>query len=218
MKKTLVVLLLALSIVGLKAQEAKPDVLDLVYDLQKWKKDGKQMKLVWWIPTVYWQIALEQSPGVSQSQIDDIVAAVEQYTFIAAIDGRIGPYGLNYEDNIALNIIDNKGEKINPLSVDAMSSQTKTVLSVLKPVLSNTIGQMGQNMQFFVFDCCDAEGKLLGNPTEEGLFKVVNNGDLFEWRLPLGSLTPKKTCPVDGEKLNGSWVYCPWHGEKLVKN
>ena len=41
--------LLALTALGLNAQQAQPDVLDLVSDLQKCKKDGRQMKLVWWI-------------------------------------------------------------------------------------------------------------------------------------------------------------------------
>lgn len=49
MKRKVLSLLLALTTTGLNAQQAQPDVLDLVSDLQKWKKDGRQMKLVWWI-------------------------------------------------------------------------------------------------------------------------------------------------------------------------
>jgi len=50
---------------------------------------------------------------------------------------------------------------------------------------------------------------------QEGGFSVDLEGKAYTWRLPLGALLTRKTCPVDGEKLSGAWKFCPWHGKTL---
>jgi hypothetical protein len=56
----------------------------------------------------------------------------------------------------------------------------------------------------------------LADPLSEGSLSIRIGEQSFDWKLPLGSLMPPKMCPKDKEILNGAWIYCPWHGEKLV--
>ncbi|WP_291871339.1 hypothetical protein [Maribacter sp.] len=72
-------------------------------------------------------------------------------------------------------------------------------------------------MEFYVFTDVDEKGNKILDPTSESNFSVFYNGDSFNWRLPLGSLIPKKRCPLDDEMLNGSWKFCPWHGKELLE-
>ena len=51
---------------------------------------------------------------------------------------------------------------------------------------------------------------------QEGSFTVKMMDETYNWRLPLGSLLPKKVCRTCGESLNGAWKFCPWDGTKLT--
>ena len=86
---------------------------------------------------------------------------------------------------------------------------------MMRPVLSNMLGPMGENMRFFLFPAVDGSGTEIANPTSQNHFAVQLGDHHFRWRLPLGSLLPPKACPDDGQVLNGAWNYCPWHGTKL---
>ena len=48
-----------------------------------------------------------------------------------------------------------------------------------------------------------------------GNFKVDIANESFVWKLPLVSLMEEKICPVDQQKMEGNWIFCPFHGEKL---
>ena len=85
----------------------------------------------------------------------------------------------------------------------------------MKPVLVNMLGPMGEHMEFFFFPRTSASGQPIADAKAEGSFRFGVGKDVYDWRLPLGSLLPQKTCPVDGERLSGAWEYCPWHGKKL---
>ena len=77
------------------------------------------------------------------------------------------------------------------------------------------IGPMGQNMHVFLFPAKDKKGQDIAAAKREGFFSVKLDKREFKWRLPLGSLLRQKVCSVDGEKLNGAWKFCPWHGTEL---
>lgn len=86
---------------------------------------------------------------------------------------------------------------------------------MMGPVLVNMLGPMGQNMHFFLFSSKKKNGQEIAVAKREGAFSVKLDKREFKWRLPLGSLLPPKVCPIDGEKLNGAWKFCPWHGVAL---
>jgi len=71
-------------------------------------------------------------------------------------------------------------------------------------------------MALFYFPGTTDQGKRIASTTQEGTFSVEVGDQVFAWRTPLGSVLPKKVCPVDGEEMSGAWTYCPLHGEKLT--
>ena len=87
--------------------------------------------------------------------------------------------------------------------------------ALLKPMLSNMLGPMGKNFNFYVFPGMTKDKKLIANAKAESNFTVQNGEEAFKWRLPLGSLLPPKTCAKCGEKLNGAFKFCPYDGTPL---
>jgi hypothetical protein len=80
---------------------------------------------------------------------------------------------------------------------------------------------MGQNIQFLFFSGTNKMAKPIAYPLSSGSFSVVlskiieGKDDVFEWKLPLTTLSPPKFCPVGKERVQANWKYCPWHGVKL---
>jgi hypothetical protein len=77
------------------------------------------------------------------------------------------------------------------------------------------IGPMEQHIYFVLFDATTPSGHPLADPLCPGKLSLHMMGESHDWRLPLGSLLPKKECPVGGGSLHGAWEYCPRHGMKL---
>jgi len=88
---------------------------------------------------------------------------------------------------------------------------------MIKPVIVNTLGPLGQNMHFFLFPAKNKSGRNIADAKKGGVFSVRLGEREFKWRLPLGSLLPPKICPRCGEKLSGAYKYCPYDGTPLKK-
>lgn len=202
------------------AQDVKVDINALIQETQKMSQSADKMNLIWWIPEDFWRVSLEQNPNISAAQIEEFIKLLHPYTVILAIDGKIGPFGgVTYESESTIRnnirLIDIQGNNYRPLSIETITADMKNLLSMMKPVFVNMLGPMGQNMHFFLFPHKNQAGQEIADAKKEGAFSVKLDKSKFKWRLPLGSLLPPKICPVDGEKLSGSWKFCPWHGVEL---
>ena len=173
------------------------------------------MKMVWWIPTKYWEISTRGNSSVSSDVLKEIEEIVDGYSLFATLDMDISSFGMDYNDSTVIKLVDANGKEYFPLTEDEMPEKLGNMIAMLTPTLARMIGPIGENMQFHVFLNQDEQKKDLLIPDAKGNFSVKMNGESFDWRLPLGSLVPHKTCPVDNEHLNGSWMYCPHHGSKL---
>ncbi|MEO9966765.1 MAG: hypothetical protein ABJF11_13290 [Reichenbachiella sp.] len=218
MKKILIgIALISLSFHPTFSQEQQVDIMDLIRDLQQWKKEDSNMKMVWWIPTKYWEITAKGTPNFTPEALEEIISSVDDYTIMACLDGNIGTLGFTYQETTEIKIIDKDGIEYQSIDKTTLPDNTNNLLNILKPTLANMIGQMGQNIEFYVFSNKKINGDAVLDPETAGKFSVVFNGHKFNWRLPLGSLVPRKKCPKGDELHSGSWSYCPWHGSKLVK-
>ena len=219
--QTLIVTLVFVGAADLSfAQDTGTDVNALVQETQKMSKSADEMTIVWWIPEEFWQISFSQSPNMTPEQAEEFVTVLRPYMIIVAIDGTIGSYGgVTYkpEQTVreSIRLIDKRGTSYPPLNDDQIDAGAKDLLATMKPDFENMLGPMGKNMHFILFPSKNKRGREIVTATKEGHFSVNFGGREFKWRLPLGSLLPLKTCPIDGEKLNGAWKFCPWHGKKL---
>lgn len=199
------------------AQQHNVDIVDFIKEIQIIKKVDSNMKMVWWIPTEYWNISTKGSPLATKEALEEIENAIGDYTIFAALDGDIGVGRINYKDTVKIKIVVPNNEEFLPMENDEISKETKNILRTLKPVFVNMIGDMGRNLNFYVFQNMDSAGNRILTPQNNGSFTVKLNDEDFQWILPLDSFVPKKKCPIDKKEMSGSWNYCPWHGEILIE-
>lgn len=202
-------------------QDNKIDLNELINDSQIHAGDQGEIKLNWWIPTEFWRATFQNEPGIPDYQVDEFIDILKPYSIFAVIDGEIGAFGgVTYaplseiEKNIVM--IGTDGKEHKPLKYAELSQDVQNFLSMFKPVLINMIGQMGENMHFFVFEDLTKTGKRVADPTTEGQLQVNVLDEEYVWKTPLPALLPPKYCPIDKEEMKGSWKYCPYHGEELL--
>ena len=206
--------------VNVGAQDFKVSINKLTAETQQLSESPDNLKLVWWIPIEFWEAVFEQDKNMPKDQADQILQVFQQYTLLSTIDGTIGTFGdISYKTKKqifnSLEIVDNNNNSYFPLREEIIDQQTKDVIDYIKPVLSNMLGKMGENMYFFLFQKEDNPKDRILNPIKEEKFTVKLGGEELHWSLPLSSLLKPKKCPVDNEFMNGAWKFCPFHGVKL---
>jgi hypothetical protein len=227
---TLVVLAFyALCIPVLGQEASKPASSAADFDMSAFIKETQQsvnepgfIGLVWWIPTQYWEISAERS-GTPEEKAKERFAPLRKYTLIVVVVGKIGIGNINYisepEIRDATTLHDSEGNVYQP--VQQLSGDAQGLVTIIKPLFGNMMGQMGQNIQMLFFPATNKMAKPIADPTSSGNFtvtlsKIVAGKDkILEWRLPLTTLSPPKYCPVGKERVQANWKYCPWHGVRL---
>ena len=220
-RKTIIIALFILGLFSVSiGQTKKIDINALIEETQKKSEAPDEMTLIWWIPEAFWKVNFEQDGEITPKQAEDFMKILRPYNVLVVIDGKIGTFGtITYKTETTvrsnIQIIDGQGNAYRPLTDDKVSSEAKTMLSMMKPILVNMLGPLGQNMHFVLFPSKNTKSEDIINVTKEGSFLVKLDNREFKWRFPLGSLLARKVCPVDGEMYNGAWKFCPWHGNEL---
>lgn len=223
-KKILIVILLFfVSINKLVAQDFKVNINKLTEETQQLSESNDKMRLVWWIPVEYWEAIFTQDQTISKLEADKMLSILEKYTMLAIIDGDISESGtISYVDRDEtfnkLVVIDKNKNEYTPLLEEEIDLDTKNMVAIMKPILGNMLGRLGENMHFFLFQKRDNPLEKIVDPKNKELFEVKVSEERFVWKLPLGALLKPKLCPVDNQPLDGSWDYCPYHGSKLTTN
>lgn len=179
-----------------------------------------KMEMIWYMPSSFWEISMLQDPSMTAEDAMNMVELTKDYELVAVVQGNIGNFGgITYEplEKLRSDItVTYAGEKLQLLDKDDYSPDLSSFLSIMKPMLVNMFGPMGENMHFMVFN--SSEDNLLPiDLTSNHDFKIALDGFNAELNLPLNSLLKEKKCPVDGAFHSGKWEYCPYHGKKLVK-
>jgi hypothetical protein len=221
--KTKIVTLFIFSLYSYLSFSQKPsiDYNKFVQETQKNASGPGKVNIVWWIPIEFWDITLHNNKSLSDDQIKKFIDELKPYSIFAVVDadvGALGGFTYNSVDNIrnSIVLIDNDKKSYKPLEYKNLDPNIQNLLSTLKPILKNAMGQLGENMNFFVFTDKKSNNKRVSDPYLKGNVQINIKDKIYKWRTPLGSLLPMKICPKDGEAMNGAWDYCPWDGEKLV--
>lgn len=225
MKNKILIPLLIFLVVSTKlsGQDFKVNINKLTEETQQLSESPDTMRLVWWIPTEFWQTIFEQDNAITRLEADEMLNNFEKYTMVAVIDGDIKDDGtITYKTEETtfknLTVIGNDKVEYTPLYYDEIDEATSNLISIMKPMLGNMLGALGQNMHFYLFQKRDNPLDKIVNPINKESFTVKLDSDNFNWSLPLGSLLKPKKCPEDNKLHNGAWNYCPYHGKKLEIN
>ncbi len=210
---------LVFSVAG-PAMAQEVDLTALIRETQNLPQKAGKITLVWWIPDEFWTVSLRQRKS-TEAQIEAVLKAVRPYMIVAVVDGAVGAFGgVTYqsEDQIraSTRLVDSQGTSYVPRTTDEINADIRNMLVMMKPVLANMLGPLGQNLHFLVFSGKTASGARIANAMEKGSFKVKLDEQEFKWRLPVDALLPGKVCPGCQEACKGSWNFCPWCGTKLV--
>ena len=212
-------LVFSLAAMPLDGQESV-NINALIQETQQMSDAPNEITLVWWLPEQFWEASLSQNPAIIPAQIEDFLAVVRPYTIIAVVDGTMGPFGgVTYTSEQAIRhsvvVRDTRGRRHSPLPESEVSPDTAILLGMMKPMVTNMLGPVGENMHFLVFQS-EARGRRpIADPTDEGVLSVSIAGTEFVYRLPLGSLLPPKYDPRTGERFPGNYEYNPYTGTML---
>ena len=203
------------------AAQGDPSITGLLREIQKQSDSRGKITQVWWFPEEFWTLSFRQSGSFNVEQQEAFLKAVRPYLVLAVSDGKIGPLGgAEFIDaaslRATLQVLDGSGRSYAPLADEQLTADVKNLGALLKSMLVNMLGALGQGTHMFFFPSAASDGTAIAAATKEGGFAVRVGEEFFKWRLPLGSLLPLKTCPEDGERMSGAWKYCPWHGKVLI--
>ena len=223
MKKIVLLFILYCSIIASNAQEFKVNINKLTEETQQVSESPDKMQLIWWIPTDFWKAVFDQDNNIPKDQASTMLSHLEKYTMIVAVDGDIdvnGDITYHSEQDIfnKLKISDDKNESFKPLLYDEIDLDTQQLINIMKPMLGQMLGKVGENMHFFMFQKREDPLYKIVDPVHSKTFEVMVDNEKFKWNLPLSSLLKPKRCSVDNKHLDGAFMYCPYHGTKLISN
>jgi len=193
-----------------------------IKETQNSKSESGKISIAWWIPIEFWELTFQRDKSMSEIQINEFVKLLKPYTIFAIVDGKIGLFGgIEYTpvDSIlnTIELIDKDSIAHKPLKTEELNAGIENLLLVFKPILKNMMGQIGENMNFYVFKDENDKKLRIADPYIEGHVRLNYYTQKKQWRTPLGSLLPLKKCTIDNELMNGAWKYCPWHGIELIQ-
>lgn len=220
-KFNLVLSLMFLFLTTLQAQE-QINVNDLRSELYKLKQSNGYDIHLMYFPTEYWAIGAANNPNTSKDVIEMLQYIFNDYVIV--LGGRFEMNANNSnvfkptkEKELYKNIylVDQNGKTYKPLKKDELTREAADLSEAMRPLFSSMLGQFGDGLEMFFFKVQDQSGNNIIDAKQRTPFTINFFGNEFKYDLPLSAFVPKKTCPVDSEKHNGKWNYCPIHGEKL---
>lgn len=176
------------------------------------------MTMVWWIPQEFWEVSMAANPSATPEGRAQVLAALEDYQVVALLRARIG-LGTVTDVMSRADLLNNArfeigGKVVEPLATADIKPGAQVMLGALKPALAGALGAFGQSMELVIYPGKQGNVRLI-DPTRPGSFQYTLYDQTFHWRMPLGSLLPKKTDPRTNEEFPGNYLYNPYTGVKL---
>ncbi|MGH8101115.1 MAG: hypothetical protein ACREIW_07445 [Chthoniobacterales bacterium] len=217
-----IILLLALTCASQAAERPQEQLNAIVRETQKQGTRSGRLTLVWWIPPEFWRVAFAASASVPMDKAEELISSIQGVNVFAVFDAKVSAFGagdftsaVDLEKNITLT--DQQGKPLPLIPEAKQSGATKNMISMLKPLMANMLGEFGRNITFLVFEGKTKSGARWLDPLKPGSFTVKVNAEEFRWRLPLGSLLPDKKCPKCSETFPGNYAFCPFDASPLTE-
>ena len=233
MKKLLVSIMIALlGTTYVIAAEIKPlksvDSDAFIEDTQVTPKGAgdNHGALAWWIPYEFWESILSRDMTTSASDKKAWLDVMSGVSLIAVVQTDITALGAfkfyskeEIEKNMILSFSDTDGKKHRLSPMQTIDPDLEVVLGVFKPILGAAMGNLGNNMHFYVLSDRSKSSSRLLDPYRKGQINIQlakrDNGLMdASIELPINALFVPRKCP-NGKDAHISWKYCPWTGGKL---
>lgn len=195
---------------------------DLIRDLQRIDSPGNQLEMVWWMPPQYLEASFAQSQNASidAKTARQFIDLFTRYTVVAAVRGEVGGLGMDSyaseeELRSKLKILDSAGQSYTPVPADKLDPKMSLIISILRPMFKQMIGELGNNLQIFVFPGKRPDGGPVADALGNGQFLVQLGDNQHRFRLPVASLLKPRVDPASGDSFPGSYNFNPYTGSAL---
>ena len=199
------------------------DTLDILRETQLTVAEESYLGLIWWIPFEFWQQAAAKN-GVTPEQSEKQFGVLRNYTIVGSFVAKVsslGAFDFVPAEGLQKSIVlrDSSGREYTAVKEPAQDA--KNLAAIMKPILSSAMGKAGENFEMLFFPARTTDGQPIADASQKGKFSVVLKEiagvpeSIYEFSLPLTSLTPPKYCPAGKERVHADWEYCPWHGVAL---
>jgi len=184
------------------------------------------LALAWWIPNEFWEANLDQDPTTAPEDKKEMLDAMRGTSILAIVQADItnlGVFKFYDEETVSetqkLSYIDADGKAHKLVILEQVKPELQMVMGIMKPMLSNAMGEMGKNFHFYILDDVGENKQRVLDPYKKGSLKIGLETKALEKlnaeiKFPLNSLFVPRLCP-NGQKAHVSWEFCPWTGKKL---
>lgn len=180
--------------------------------------------LTWWVPKEYWEVVMARDTTTPPDAKKQLLNTLSGVSLLAVVQADVSPTGSfdfyskeEVDKNLRITFSGENGKKKLTIK-DNIDPGLRDLLEVLKPILAGAMGNMGQNMHFYVLEDRSPRGRII-DPYAEGIIQVQlasRDDESMDGKieLPINSLFVPRKCP-NGKEAHISWKFCPWTGEKL---
>jgi hypothetical protein len=199
------------------------DIPDLIRETQLGVRANGYSGFIWWIPSEFWTQAVTKRGG-SADKAAETFRPLREYTMIYLLIAKVsdlGVFDFAPPDQLRKKVFLRDSSGVDYPALDDVGDAAKNLAGMMKPMLSNAMGKAGENSTVLFFPAKTKAGLPIADPLAKGSFSLVLKDvvgvpqDVYEWRLPLTSLSAAKYCPYGKERVNANWSFCPWHGVAL---
>ena len=186
------------------------------------------LAITWWIPNEFWESILSRDASTSEEDKKAMLDALSGVSLLAIVQADISNFGAftfytkeTIRENIKITSSGSDGEKHSLSPLENIGPDLQVVLGVFKPILGSAMGNLGNNMHFYVLNDTMVDTPRLMDPYKKGNLAVQltkKEGDLLSASIetPLNALFIPRKCP-NGKDAHISWTHCPWTGKKLAE-
>jgi hypothetical protein len=194
---------------------------ELLSDTQRTSSDPDSLDMVWWMVPQFWESVLAGNPDASPRVREEVTALFSRHIVVAAVKGQMGTLRVeSFLDGSELRerirIVDPRGVRHAPIPEAEVDPTLRAMFGAMQPMIADVVGQLGDNLSFFVFPATDAEGRAIADPLADGRFLVELEDVEYRFRLPLASLLVPRMDPGTGEEFPGNFLYNPYTGTRLA--
>jgi TonB family protein len=192
----------------------------LFEELFKNRREGNKLILVWWLAEQFWDEVAKGKEGGTSEAMKQFTKLSRDHLIIAASEGEIGAFGgitWRNEEEVRerIQVFDQYNVGYGPIASNKLKPDIKNLFAIMKPIMSNMIGAVGEGLQWFVFPSTSSDGARIADAATTGSFSVKVGDNRITWDLPLESLEARKACSVCSQSFRGRYKFCPYDATVL---